>query len=99
MYLDVVHSIQQGNLVAGRLYLTGDALILGEQRGVALHIWGRVWQLGNLQSQHRLLGCLQRLYSSRCIISTSYDALHSRLNELTCGHICLMHNGLAQTGV
>lgn len=54
VYLDVVHPVQQGDLMAGGLYLASNALVLCEQRRVALHVWRRVGQLRDLQSAQRL---------------------------------------------
>ena len=49
MYLDVVHPVQQGDLMARGLYLASNALVLCKQCWVALHIRGRVGQLRDLQ--------------------------------------------------
>ena len=37
-YLDVMDPVQQGDLVAGGLYLASNALIFSKKGGVALHV-------------------------------------------------------------
>ena len=89
VYLDVVHPIQQGNLVAGGLYLAGNALVLSEERGVPLHVWGRIGKLRDLQSvQDDYTSCktmhTKTLQQAVCCSCDHMQHQTSGLHELTC---------------